>query len=90
MALTKEKKVELIGLHGNAPTDTGSAPVQVAMMSTRINELTEHLKINKKDFACRRGLMILVGRRRRLLNYFKKNNTPDAYKELITKLGLRK
>lgn len=90
MALTKEKKLELITAHGEAATDTGSTNVQVAMLTTRINELTEHLKINKKDYACRRGLMILVGRRRRMLNYFRKNNTPEAYKELITKLGLRK
>ena len=90
MPLTKEKKVELISVHGQATTDTGSAPVQVAMLTTRINDLTAHLKLNKKDFACQRGLMIMVGRRRRLLNYFKKHNTPEAYKELITKLGLRK
>jgi small subunit ribosomal protein S15 len=90
MALTKEKKQEIIGVHGQAATDTGSAPVQVAMLTTRISELTEHLKANKKDYACQRGLMILVGRRRRLLNYFRKHNTPEAYKELITKLGLRK
>lgn len=90
MALTKEQKTELIQVHGNAATDTGSTVVQVAMLTKRINELTEHLKENKKDFACRRGLMILVGRRRRLLNYFRKNGTQDSYKELIAKLGLRK
>jgi small subunit ribosomal protein S15 len=90
MALTKEQKIELVEVHGKSATDVGSTVVQVAMLTKRINELTEHLKENKKDFACRRGLMILVGRRRRLLNYFKKNGTPETYKELITKLGLRK
>jgi len=60
------------------------------MLTKRINELTEHLKLNKKDFACRRGLMILVGRRRRLLNYFRKTMSPESYKELIVKMGLRK
>jgi small subunit ribosomal protein S15 len=90
MALTKEKKAEIITAHGQSVTDTGNTSAQVAMLTTRISELTEHLKINKKDYACRRGLMILVGRRRRLLNYFRKNHTPEAYKELITKLGLRK
>lgn len=90
MALTKEKKLELITEYGHSPVDTGSASAQIAMLTKRINELTEHLKINKKDFACRRGLMILVGRRRRLLNYYKKCNTPEGYKELIVKLGLRK
>jgi len=90
MALTKDQKKELIQAHSQSSTDTGSTQVQVGMLTKRINDLTEHLKINKKDFACRRGLMILVGRRRRLLNYFRKTNTPEAYKELITKLGLRK
>lgn len=90
MALTKEQKVEISQPHAQSANDTGSTPVQVAMLTKRINDLTEHLKANKKDYACRRGLMILVGRRRRLLNYFKNNNSPDAYKELITKLGIRK
>jgi small subunit ribosomal protein S15 len=90
MPLTKEKEQELVLEYGHGPNDTGSAPVQIARLTRRIAELTEHLKINKKDFACRRGLMILVGRRRRLLNYFKKNSTPEAYKELIVKLGIRK
>jgi small subunit ribosomal protein S15 len=90
MALTKEQKTELIQAHGESATDTGSTVVQVAMLTKRINELTEHLKLNKKDFACRRGLMILVGRRRRLLNYFRKTMSPESYKELIVKMGLRK
>jgi len=90
MALTKEQKKELIGQYGQNANDTGSAPSQIAMLSKRISELTEHLKINKKDYACRRGLMMLVGRRRRLLNYVRKTGTPEGYKELITKLGIRK
>jgi small subunit ribosomal protein S15 len=90
MALTKEQKTELIQAHGESATDTGSTVVQIAMLTKRINELTEHLKLNKKDFACRRGLMILVGRRRRLLNYFRKTMSADSYKELIVKMGLRK
>lgn len=90
MALTKETKQEVTQQHAVNDKDTGSTPVQVALLTRRINELTEHLKQNKKDYACRRGLMIMVGRRRRLLNYFKKVNTPEAYKELITKLNIRK
>lgn len=90
MALTQEQKKETAKPYLQSENDTGSTQVQVAMLTKRISDLTEHLKANKKDFACQRGLMILVGRRRRLLNYFKKTNTPDGYKELITKLGLRK
>lgn len=90
MALTSEQKKEISNEHAISPNDTGSAQVQIAMLSKRISELTEHLKANKKDFACQRGLQILVGRRRRFLNYFKKTSTPEAYKELITKLGIRK
>lgn len=90
MALTKEQKKDIIGQHGHHANDTGSAHAQIAMLTKRINDLTEHLKANKKDFACRRGLMILVGRRRRLLNYLRSNATPEAYRELITKLGIRK
>lgn len=90
MALTSEQKKEVMGVHAQGANDTGSTQVQVAMLSKRISDLTEHLKANRKDFACQRGLQIMVGRRRRLLNYFKKTSTPEAYKELITKLGLRK
>ncbi len=90
MALTKEQTKEVIGKHAKSANDTGSSPVQVALLTKRINDLTEHLKANKKDFACQRGLIVLVGKRRRLLNYFKNTNTPEAYKELITKLGIRK
>jgi len=90
MALTKEVKKEISQQHGLHGKDTGGTTVQVAMLTRRINELTEHLKSNKKDFACRRGLMVLVGRRRNLLNYYRANQTPEAYKELIGKLGIRK
>ncbi len=90
MPLTSEQKKEISKEHAVSANDTGSAPVQIAMLSKRISELTEHLKENRKDFACQRGLQILVGRRRRYLNYFKKTSTPEAYKELITKLGIRK
>jgi small subunit ribosomal protein S15 len=90
MALTKERKKEIAKPYAMKDSDTGSAPVQIAVLTTRISELTEHLKINHKDFACRRGLMLMVGRRRRLLRYVKTRITPEAYKELLGQLGIRK
>ncbi len=90
MALTTEQKKVISTEHAISANDTGSAQVQIAMLTKRISDLTEHLKENRKDFACQRGLQIMVGRRRRFLNYFKKTQTPEAYKELITKLGIRK
>ena len=90
MPLTSEQKKDISKEYAVSTNDTGSAQVQVAMLTKRISELTEHLKENRKDFACQRGLQILVGRRRRYLNYFKKTSNPEAYKELITKLGIRK
>ena len=90
MALTKEKKQEIINQYGKSEKDTGSAEAQVALLSERIRQLTEHLKLNKKDFACQRGLLMLVGQRRRLLNYVKKNRTPEEYLELIRPLNIRK
>ncbi len=90
MALTKEKKQEIIKQYGKSEKDTGSAEAQVALLSERIRQLTEHLKTNKKDFACQRGLLMLVGQRRRLLNYVKKNRTPEEYLELIRPLNIRK
>lgn len=90
MALTKERKQTLITEYGANEKDSGSSASQVALLTTRISELTEHLKANPKDFSCQRGLMILVGRRRRLLNFIKKHSTPEDYKALITRLGLRK
>ena len=71
------------------PKDTGSPEVQVALLSERINSLTEHFRTNRKDHSSRRGLLTMVGRRRRLLEYLKRRN-PDSYQQLIEKLGIRK
>jgi small subunit ribosomal protein S15 len=89
MGLTKEKKQEMIKEYGKGETDSGSTEVQIAILTTRVKELTEHLKTHKKDHSSRRGLLKLVGQRRRLLNYLKKKDL-DAYRALIEKLGLRK
>ena len=89
MGLTKEAKKEIVGTHGRAATDTGSTPVQVALLSRRIEELTEHLRTHKKDHHSRRGLLKLVGQRRRLLDYLKSKDTA-RYAELIKRLGIRK
>lgn len=89
MSITAEKKTELIGEHRKGDTDTGSPEVQIAVLSHRIANLTEHLKMHKKDHASRRGLLMLVARRRRLLNYVK-NNSEARYQSIIEKLGLRK
>jgi small subunit ribosomal protein S15 len=89
MALTKEKKAEIIKEYGKAETNTGATETQIALMTQRINDLTEHLKLHVKDHSTRRGLLKLVGHRRRLLKYYKTNHL-DQYRELIQKLGLRK
>ena len=89
MSITAVRKQELIKEHAQTANDTGSVEVQCAILTERINKLTEHFKINKKDFHSRRGLLIMVGRRRRLLSYVKKIDT-DRYATLIAKLGLRK
>lgn len=89
VALSKEKKVEIITKYGSNKDDTGSTRVQIALLTTRINELTEHFKIHKKDHTGRRGLLKLVGKRRSLLNYLKNHNL-DGYRELIAELSLRK
>ena len=89
MALTKEAKQELIGMHGRSGTDTGSPEVQIAMLTQRINELTEHLRTHRHDHYSRRGLLKLVGRRRRFLNYLQKHNL-EGYRALIKELGLRR
>lgn len=86
--ITKEQVQELISQFGKNEQDSGSAPVQVAILSYRIKNLTEHMKSHKKDFHTRRGLMMLVGKRRRLLAYIKKNDILE-YRELIAKLGIR-
>ena len=88
MAVTKERKAELIKTYGKNEKDSGSAAVQVALLTERIRELTEHMKSHKKDFPTRRGLLMLVGQRRRLLGYIKNNDIND-YRELIAKLGIR-
>jgi small subunit ribosomal protein S15 len=89
MALTKEAKQELIAKHGRSETDTGSPEVQIAMLTRRINELTEHLRTHKHDHYSRRGLLKLVGMRRRFLNYLQKHNV-EGYRALIKELGLRR
>ena len=89
MTITKERKQELIGNFRRAEQDTGSPEVQVAILTSRINGLTEHLRGHKQDFACRRGLLMLVSRRRRLLDYLKKVN-PQRYLEIIRRLDIRK
>ena len=82
-------KTATIGAHRTHATDTGSPEVQVALLTERINHLTEHLRLHKKDHHSRRGLLMLVGRRRRLLDYVKDNDV-ERYRALIARLGLRK
>ncbi len=89
MSLTKEKKTELIEQYRRADDDTGSPEVQIAVLTYRINELTEHLKQHKKDHTSRRGLLMLVSRRRRLLDYVRETD-PDCYLELLERLHIRK
>ncbi|MGD9571556.1 MAG: 30S ribosomal protein S15 [Thermoleophilia bacterium] len=87
--LTKDAKAEVIGGHRRHESDTGSPQVQIAILTERINQLTEHLKSHGKDHHSRRGLLQMVGRRRRLLNYLQKTDL-DGYRELTKKLGLRR
>lgn len=87
--MTTEKKAEIIKEYGRTPNDTGSPEVQVALLTERINTLTEHLKENKKDHHSRRGLLKMVGKRRGLLDYLKRTDL-ESYRALIAKLGLRK
>lgn len=91
MKLTTEAKTEIFENYspGKSKTDTGSAESQIALFTTRINHLTEHLKENKKDFSTRLGLLKLVGKRRRLLNYLTKQNI-ERYRAIIAELGIRK
>ncbi|OIR09175.1 30S ribosomal protein S15 [mine drainage metagenome] len=89
MSITPERKQELIKEYATVEGDTGSAEVQVAILSERIRNLTEHLKSHKKDFHSRRGLLIMVGQRRRMLDYLKSNSVA-RYEQLIGRLGLRK
>ena len=89
MSLVTEKKSDIIGKFRVHDTDTGSPEVQVALLTERINMITDHLKIHSKDFSTRRGLLKLVGQRRRLLDYLKRKDV-DRYSDLIKKLGIRK
>lgn len=89
MPLTKERKREIIEKYGASPTDTGSTSVQIAMLTESINQLNEHLKVHKKDHHSRRGLLMQVGQRRRLLNYLQ-NTDLEKYRALIADLGLRR
>jgi small subunit ribosomal protein S15 len=89
MSITQERTAELIKEFGKDDKDSGSSAVQVAILSERIRNLTEHLKTHKKDFGSRRGLLTMVGQRRSLLDYIKAGNH-QAYKSLIEKLGLRR
>jgi len=89
MSITREEKGRVIGTYRLTETDSGSPEVQVALLTTRINNLTGHFKTHKKDFHSRRGLLKLVGQRRRLLNYLKSASAP-RYNKLIADLGLRK
>ena len=89
MALTTEQKKEILSEYGLHETDTGSAEAQVAMLTKRISDLTEHLKQHKHDHHSRRGLLLLVGRRRRLLKYVEKVDV-ERYRSLIQRLGLRR
>jgi small subunit ribosomal protein S15 len=88
MALLQERKHEIISEYQIHETDTGSADVQVAMLTERINKLSEHLRSNKKDHASRQGLLRMIGLRKRLLAYIQKRNQ-EQYRALITKLGIR-
>ncbi len=87
--IAKDKKTDIIKTYGRKEGDTGSPEVQIAILTYRINDLNEHLKVHKKDHHSRRGLLLMVGQRRGLLDYLKSTDI-EAYRELIAKLGLRK
>ena len=87
--ISKEKKAEIIKTYGRTPEDTGSPEVQIAILTERIRELTEHLKVNKKEHHSRRGMLKMIGQRRNLLAYLQKKDL-EGYRALIEKLGLRK
>jgi small subunit ribosomal protein S15 len=89
MSVTAERKRELVGKYGRSENDTGSAEVQVALLTERINELTEHLRTHTKDHHSRRGLLMLVGKRRRLLRYLERADV-ERYRSLVSELGLRR
>lgn len=89
MSLTVERKREIVEQFGENASDTGNTRVQIALLTARINELTDHLRTNRKDHHSRRGLLMLVGKRRRLLNYLQRHDL-EGYRELIRELGLRR
>lgn len=89
MPLRREEKADIAAKYGRNPSDTGSAEVQIAVLTASINQLTEHLKTHKKDYHSRRGLLLQVGRRRGLLNYLQRTNL-ERYRSLIAELGLRR
>jgi small subunit ribosomal protein S15 len=89
VTLTKETKTELIGKYGRSGADTGSAEVQIALLTERINDLTGHLRQHSKDHHSRRGLLMLVGKRRRMLRYLERKNL-ERYRSLVAELGLRR
>jgi small subunit ribosomal protein S15 len=89
MSVTAQRKRELVSKFGKGDTDTGSAEVQVALLTERINDLTEHLRAHAIDHHSRRGLLMMVGRRRRFLNYLQRSNL-ESYRSLVKELGLRK
>jgi len=89
MAIAVDRKSEVIQEFARSDGDTGSTEVQIALLSEHINNLTEHLKVHRKDFTTRRGLLVKVGTRSKLLRYLKRRN-PDRYRELVTQLGLRR
>ena len=89
MTLTVEKKRELVERFGSSAADTGKTEVQIALLTERINDLTDHLRIHRKDHHSRRGLLMLVGQRRRLLNYLQRDDL-ERYRTLVRELGLRK
>ncbi len=89
MTLTQERKSEIVARWGASPQDTGDTRVQIALLTARINDLTEHLRTHRKDHHSRRGLLMLVGKRRRLLNYLQRHDL-EGYRELIRELGLRR
>ena len=89
MAITAERKAEIIREHARAEGDTGSPEVQIALLTEHIRNLTEHLKTHKKDFTSRRGLLMMVGQRSKLLRYLRQSS-PDRYRAIVERLGLRR
>jgi small subunit ribosomal protein S15 len=89
MTLTKEAKTQIIQEHARSAGDTGSAEVQIAVLTRRISDLTDHLKVHKQDHHSRRGLLMLVGRRRRLLEYLRREDI-ERYRAIVADLGLRR